>query len=108
MAEAKSPLPRARAQPQATDPSPETSTKTDRALAVLGWVWIPIVWVLGMSAGPGVWGWAVTAWGGYGLYECTATLSDKREAWERNLKVARYAALAVVLAIFGYGIIQTA
>lgn len=91
---------------RALNPPPKSTTKLDRALAVFGWVWIPLIWVFTMRAGPGVWGWAITVWGGYGLYECTATLSEKRRAWDRNLKIARYAAVTVVVAIFGYLLIR--
>ena len=81
-----------------------TTTKMERALAVAGWVWIPLLWILVMGSGefPAAWGWAFTFYGAYGLYECTATLSDKREAWARNLKIARYISLgfAFVAAVY--------
>ncbi len=74
------------------------TTKLDRGLAVLGWLWIPVIWLLAVTSDlPAVWKWALTFYGAYGLFECTATLSEKRNAWAPNLKVARMGSIGFLL-----------
>lgn len=87
-----------------------SSSKGERALAAVGVMWIPVVWFLVVGAGgvPPAWRWALSFYGAYGLLECTATLSDKRNTWASGLSVVRYASLAAVGAAFVYVMVTNA